>query len=95
MMYGHFEVSCGNDWKVVARQASDNRDMRPVNEPQAWRKVINYAGTSCESEINSVDVSTGKWERIPVKVESGAIYTVTPPHTAEAFPLRETHQRAE
>ena len=67
------------------RKARSKTDMRPA------RGQMNYIGKGDdEGQIGSVEEFSGAWERIAVKIDSGAIDTVTPRGTANTFELRET-----
>ena len=73
-------------WSVVVKRAKSKTDMRP-----ARGQMINYVGKgNDEGQIGSVEEFKGAWERTAVKIDSGAIDTVTPPSTANEFKLRET-----
>ena len=40
--------------------------------------------------VHAISVESGGWERIPVKIDSGAIDTVMPPTVANYFKIQET-----
>ena len=41
-------------------------------------------------QVHAVSIESGGWERIPVKIDSGAIDTVMPPTVAKYFKIQET-----
>ena len=71
------------DWSVVVRRSRSKHDMRPS---------VGYVGSATDTPINAVQdhVDTGVWERIPLKIDSGAVDTVMPPGVAQYFPLTST-----
>ena len=52
---------------------------------------IDYVERDGNDAIDTLDESKGKWERIPIKVDSGAVDTAMPPGVATLFPLIATH----
>ena len=86
------------------RDKSGDRSMVTSKAPRWTRKTAKVAENRSETEANyldSVDVNrpqeigvvtmtTGEWERIPVKIDSGAIDTVMPPSVGNYFGLAET-----
>ena len=59
----------------------------PKKFKNANREILNM--DKGEMTINEIDVR-GNWERVPVKLDSGAIDWVITPGTANAFPLEAT-----
>ena len=51
---------------------------------------ISEVDRNVTREIASVSQTFGEWERIPIKIDSGAIDTVMPPHVATHFNLEHT-----
>ena len=45
---------------------------------------------NCAPSVHAVSTELGGWERIPVKIDSGAIDTVMPPTVAGYFKIQET-----
>ena len=43
-----------------------------------------------DKNINALEAPRGRWERIAIKIDSGAIDTVMPSNTAQFFPVKET-----
>ena len=54
------------------------------------RPIISNVERNTNRDISSVSTISGKWERIPIKIDSGAVDTVMPPHVANHFALVET-----
>ena len=62
----------------------------PINKAPRWSKGnastdIMSVDVNRPQEIGAVTHTDGKWERIPVKIDSGAIDTVMPPTVAKYF----------
>ena len=51
---------------------------------------IDFLSRDDDKHINSLEASQGCWERIAIKIDSGAVDTVMPPDTARFFPVKET-----
>ena len=77
-------------------EEQDDEDEKPrepgrwMSTGNRWRKVEKEAGVMSvdvnrPQEIGAVTHVEGKWERIPIKIDSGAIDTVMPPTTAKYF----------
>ena len=52
--------------------------------------AVAYVGRQEDTGINAIEESSGVWERIPIKIDSGAIDTVIPKNVGTYFPIRET-----
>ena len=53
-------------------------------------RAVAYVGRQEDAGINAVEEPLGEWERIPIKIDSGAIDTVIPKEVGTYFPIRET-----
>ena len=74
-------------WAMVAKRAR----AKPNRFTFRHRgNVVDFVGRDQEATINEIGDFQGRWERIPLKIDSGAIDTVIPPHVATYFPVRET-----
>ena len=98
------EVQAG--WQVKVTRARSSNDMRPgrwqrKEHNEEGVTTSNRFAALTEHEIFSVDrniiqqvAAVGAcekgWERIPIKIDSGAIDTVMPPGVARHFKLTET-----
>jgi hypothetical protein len=84
-----------NQWTVVTRRARSNRDMRP----------IRFAGSCCSGDnhihsieragnqtkcINEITSDNGNWEKIIVRIDSGAVDSVGPKTMATDVGIRDT-----
>ena len=52
---------------------------------------ISRATDNSQSEIGAVSSFEGEWERIPIKIDSGAIDTVMPPSVGKHFAVKQTN----
>ena len=73
-------------WNVVAKRARSAKDLRPVHKGTFLGEVTRNS----DRQINEITDQSGRWERLPIKIDSGAIDTVIPPSVATYFPLQET-----
>ena len=87
-------------WTQVVRKARSPTDMRPMRWKLKKRVGDNVCcdNVVCSVErdrpqtIGAVQQLIEGWERIAMKVDSGAIDIVMPPHTATRFAVRATDQ---
>ena len=94
-----------DEWKVVTRNARGPKDMRPIkrmSKPQGKvQKLINkfealaeqdisWIGLPEGADVDAVSGKEGRWERLPIKVDSGAVETVMPVTMAYHIPTVET-----
>ena len=86
-------------WRVVMSKARGRNDMRPARigggttrtsdaRHQGFLGSLDREGQS--KSIDGVERFRGEWEKIVVTADSGAIDSVTPKDSAEAFRLKET-----
>ena len=59
-------------------------------QPSQCNQFIACVSRSAPQTIESVSTVEGAWERIPMKIDSGAIDTVMPPHVAKFFNVQQT-----
>ena len=52
--------------------------------------VSPEVNAKANADVNAVGAPEGQWERIPMKVDSGAVATVMPPSVAKHFQVTET-----
>ena len=94
-------VEGSDEWNVVMRKARSRRDMRPLkcsskicahafNNCDCDSSGINFIERAVNQDIANIDQSQGNWEKITVKVDSGAIDSCMPPEVGQAFPLQPT-----
>ena len=86
----------------LCQSASDPLSTRPVVNRVKKRllgtpsqggetgKLISFVERGAVQGVGSIASVEGQWERIPVKIDSGAIDTVMPPKVANRFKLIET-----
>ena len=91
-------------WQVAVGMSRTEHDMRPAklqrrvprgtpgvaNESGHINSHINSVDMNVAPVLNVVDTSHGQWERIPMKIDSGAVATVMPPSVAQHFRISET-----
>ena len=44
------------------------------------------------TDVDAVSARQGSWERLPIKIDSGAVETVMPKDMAEQFPIEQTQR---
>ena len=92
-----------DDWKVVTRGARGNKDMRPIKTQKAKQQAqmhtnrfemlaedIGWIGVPEATDVDAVCGKEEGWERLPIKVDSGAVETVMPASMARHIPTTET-----
>ena len=91
-------VSNDGDWNVVMSRARGQNDLRPIKFAPTIRRC-NEQGNCLHSLersgrivncINEVTSGQGKWEKITVTVDSGAVDSVGPANMANGIKIRET-----
>jgi hypothetical protein len=87
------EMSIGGEWTTVVRKARGNRDMRPIKPVCCARgnhlHSIERAGNTVNC-INEIANDKGKWEKITVTIDSGAVDSVGPKTMATDLPIKDT-----
>ena len=77
------------------RQAEEGNRFSPLLEElghmEEVEKSIFLIENNCEATVDQVRVD-GEWERIPLKIDSGAVDTVIPKCVAETVPTQQTQQ---
>ena len=78
---------------VMIRKARSSHDVRPTKTTKAGSRALNSLTKSGpEKSVDHVDVQQeGEWEKIVLKVDSGAIDTCIPPHVGQHFRLSESN----
>ena len=79
----------------MRRQASEGNRYSPLLEKlghlQEVERCIFSVEANDETTVDQVNIQ-GEWERIPLKIDSGAVDTVIPPSVAETVPTEQTEQ---
>ena len=79
-------------WKVKANRWTRQSPVRDAsNAVKPHELSVNSVDRNHETTINDVSAHDEHWERIAVKIDSGAIDAVMPPHVAQYYPIVETH----
>ena len=61
------------------------------HQPNPWIADVDSCTRNEPTNLMEVDDNQDRnWERIAVKIDSGAVDTVMPPTVAQYFPLEET-----
>ena len=56
------------------------------------RGGVNWIGMPEATNVDAVSGRQGSWERLPIKVDSGAVETVMPKNMAEHIPIQQTQR---
>ena len=93
-------VKTSNMFENLSEDASEDSEQDPCN-PLGARKTPKWVRVNQDTGIMSVDFNkqqeigsvvhvNGEWERIPVKIDSGAVDTVVPRSMVEHIPIQDT-----
>ena len=82
-------VETSNVFESLTEEDDENEETQPIKALR-WVKVnkdadIMSVDVNKPQEIGAVSQVSGTWERIPVKIDSGAIDTVMPPSVGRFF----------
>jgi hypothetical protein len=76
-----------SEWTLVTKR---KERVAYANKPSSISRNIASISLEQDRQISGVSNLKGEWEVIKVTVDSGAVDTVTPPHTAKYFPILDT-----
>ena len=76
--------------ETVGGDEEECQEVSPQTDP--WIADIDSCVRNNSANLMEVNCSVQNWERIPLKIDSGAIDTVMPPTMAKYFPLEPTER---